>query len=179
MTHIHNAIQRSQTVTFGGACSPLSMWHESPFQVRGLYFSSIGQYLAWKKAQFTGGASIAEAIYDAETQEDAIAAKSRLTAVDSEKWMAIAPSVVTEALVCQLGQYPAAREFLLSTEDKLLVEVNPYDTFWASGLDAYDPRLTSLEPEDWPGQNAWGKILMTMRATIKECLPVAQPAAVA
>ena len=51
--------------------------------------------------------------------------------------------------------------YLLSTQDKYIVEANPNDTVWASGLKEDDKDITNISKHK--GQNLLGKILMKVR----------------
>ena len=49
--------------------------------------------------------------------------------------------------------------------DALLMEVNPKDVIWNSGLAEGDPRVH--KPDLWPGQNLMGQVLMSVRAELR------------
>jgi ribA/ribD-fused uncharacterized protein len=57
-------------------------------------------------------------------------------------------------------------DYLLSTDDALLVEASPYDKEWGIGLSKYE--AMKIDPSLWPGKNLLGKVLMRVRQTIKE-----------
>ena len=65
----------------------------------------------------------------------------------------------------KFGQNPELKEFLLSTDDAILVEASPYDTIWGIGMD----RETALNSkvEDWKGENLLGCALMEVRDWLK------------
>jgi N-glycosidase YbiA len=50
---------------------------------------------------------------------------------------------------------PAARDLLISTNDRPLVESSPYDYYWAAG-------------QDGTGQNRLGHLLMQVRAELTQ-----------
>ena len=50
-----------------------------------------------------------------------------------------------------LAQNAELRRYLLSTEDRILVEASPYDRVRGIGLSADDPRANN--PEQWQGSN--------------------------
>ena len=56
------------------------------------------------------------------------------------------------------------REYLLSTNDKVLVEASPTDCVWGIGLGKSNP--DALDPTKWRGENLLGFALMTAREVI-------------
>ncbi|MFN4150814.1 MAG: NADAR domain-containing protein [Candidatus Sericytochromatia bacterium] len=46
------------------------------------------------------------------------------------------------------------RKNLIETENKILVDVSPYDKIWGIGLDENNPKI--LEPNNWKGLNLLG-----------------------
>jgi len=67
-------------------------------------------------------------------------------------WDELREQVMLEALRLKFQQR-SARDLLLSTGDRLLVEASPYDYYWAAG-------------EDGSGLNRLGHLLMQVRAEI-------------
>ncbi|WP_444942547.1 NADAR domain-containing protein [Microbulbifer sp. ZKSA004] len=56
------------------------------------------------------------------------------------------------------------KQFLLNTEDRVLVEASPVDRIWGIGL-AQD-NSASENPNDWKGLNLLGFALMEVRARL-------------
>ena len=69
--------------------------------------------------------------------------------------------IVVEGNKAKFGQNPELKEYLLSTDDAILVEASPYDKIWGIGLD----RDTAIngKVEDWKGENLLGCALMEVR----------------
>lgn len=63
---------------------------------------------------------------------------------------------------------PKYRDYLIATEDLVLVECNPNDKIWGVGLEEDDPRAT--DPSKWNGRNLLGEVLMQIRNEIKQGL---------
>lgn len=72
-----------------------------------------------------------------------------------EDWDAVKDDIMREALRAKFLQHPDLRDILLSTGDAEIVEHTPNDNYWADGGDG-------------SGQNLLGKMLMEIRALIRE-----------
>lgn len=75
---------------------------------------------------------------------------------------------VMRELLAEKFANPGFRQFLLATESSMLVEVNPYDTYWGAGLSKKElQRLTSPK---FPGENWMGHLLMEIRGRICDAM---------
>jgi len=72
-------------------------------------------------------------------------------------WESMKDNVMRVALRAKFEQHPALKDLLLSTGDERLVEHTERDTYWADGGDG-------------SGKNMLGKLLMELRASLKEDL---------
>lgn len=163
-----NKPEGKDLVTFAGSLSVLAMWHSAPFQVGGHAFSSVGQFLAWSKAIALGEFMVADAIYEAETREEAQAYSRSLTECVADSWKSMRHALAAQGAYAKFSQNPVLGAKLLSTGDALLVEVSPFDTYWSSGMDAFDRRLEMTHPSQWPGENVWGGALTATRETLRQ-----------
>ncbi len=59
--------------------------------------------------------------------------------INVKAWMeSSAERVMLEGIKAKFGQNPHLRTYLLSTDEKVLVEANPRDTHWSCGLSNKD-----------------------------------------
>ena len=81
--------------------------------------------------------------------------------------MAQAEEVMTKANMAKYEQTTTARQALLETGQKTIVESSPNKT-WGSGLRLTDPN--ALDQENWPKDsiNLMGKILMNVRMNLEK-----------
>lgn len=63
--------------------------------------------------------------------------------------------------VLKFSQNKELKEFLLSTNDAVLVEASPYDKVWGVGLKRDDIKINN--PNKWQGENLLGFALMEVR----------------
>ena len=71
-------------------------------------------------------------------------------------------SIVLEANMAKFQQNAGLRKLLLSTGDALLAQHTYSDYVWGTGMGKFD-----LIPEQWPGKNLLGKILVKVRSNLK------------
>lgn len=74
--------------------------------------------------------------------------------------------IVVGGNFAKFSQNPALAEFLLGTNDKLLVEASPVDKIWGIGLGAGDE--AAQNPEKWRGLNLLGFALMEVRQRLRD-----------
>lgn len=71
---------------------------------------------------------------------------------------------VVKGNIAKFSQHQELCSFLLSTEQRVLVEASPYDCVWGIGLAAHDPR--AMDIAKWRGPNQLGVALMEVREHI-------------
>lgn len=64
----------------------------------------------------------------------------------------------------KFSQNPPLGDFLLATQNRVLVEASPHDRIWGIGLHRDDPR--AAEPARWLGENRLGFALMEVRSRL-------------
>ena len=69
--------------------------------------------------------------------------------------------VVVKGNIAKFSQNEKPLDFLLSTDDKILVEASPKDTVWGIGLD--ESSSEAIQPLKWIGENLLGFALMEVR----------------
>lgn len=74
--------------------------------------------------------------------------------------------IVVAGNYAKFSQNKELEEFLLQTNERVLVEASPYDAIWGIGMSA---TTTGLEnPATWKGQNLLGFALMEVRDRLQE-----------
>ena len=86
---------------------------------------------------------------------------------DNEVWTQHRFDIVVRGNQAKFGQNETLKSYLLSTNEKILVEASPTDTIWGIGLAETDQRV--YDPRQWRGSNLLGFALMQVRALLAEC----------
>lgn len=142
----------------------LSNWYLSPFEVGGIRFSSMEQYMMYEKAVTFGDLAVAKQIL-AEVDVAKIKAYGRQVANYEETvWNGIRQIVVYCGLLAKFSQNEDLREKLKATGSEILAECAVHDTIWGIGLSMCDP--DRLDIKKWRGQNLLGFALMQVRGKI-------------
>lgn len=145
-----------------GYLSPL---YPASFDAEGETFCCAMQYYVYRKACMFGDATAADAILT-ETDPTRFAelgktVKGTVRAV----WNAVRMQCMTDALLLAFSQNEEIGRLLLSTGDALIVDCDPFDTVWGSGMLSVLPGAD--DPEKWKGENLLGFSLMIVREKLQ------------
>lgn len=148
----------------GSGC--LSQWWPAPFTIDGLVFATAEHYMMWRKAALFCDEQVAGQILTAARPDRAKALGRQVRGFDQATWEAHRFGIVVDASTAKFGQNPELREYLLATDDKVLVEASPRDRVWGIGLAAGNER--AQDPASWRGLNLLGFALMHARSALGE-----------
>lgn len=84
---------------------------------------------------------------------------------DPDIWNEHKYGIVKKGNFLKFSQNERFKEFLLSTDNKILVEASPYDTIWGIGMLETDPNAKN--PAQWNGENLLGFALMEVRDELR------------
>lgn len=143
----------------------LSNWYLSDFTVGGLTFSSMEQYMMYKKAEVFGDTGMMTAIRQTDDVGKIKAFGRMVKPFDTIVWNGLRQIIVYEGLVAKYSQNEQLRQKLLQTGDRLLVECAVQDKIWANGLSMKDDRRFDMT--QWTGQNLLGFATMMVREKLK------------
>ena len=139
----------------------LSNWYPTVFVLEGVTFSSMEQYMMYRKAVCFGDEKVAAQILTTEDVAE-IKALGRLVAgYDESLWNGVRQIVVYEGLLAKFSQNPDLRKQLKETGSAVLAECAVKDWIWGIGLSMHDP--DRLDLGKWQGQNLLGYTLMMVR----------------
>ncbi len=139
----------------------LSNWYPSKFTVNDVDFSSMEQYMMYKKAVCFGDKDMADKILATDAVAE-IKAFGRLVAKYNESyWNGVRQIVVFEGLTAKFSQNEDLKAKLKATENSILAECAVRDRIWGIGLSMNDP--DRLKIDKWEGQNLLGYALMMVR----------------
>ena len=144
----------------------LSNWYPSAFEVDGMEFSCMEQYLMFRKCLFSGDVITAEDILA--TDDPAEQKKLGRGAEDYNDtvWSGIRQSVAMRGLLAKFSQNKTLKQQLLDTEEAVLVECAAGDMVWACGIAMDSADKTDISK--WKGSSILGFALMEVRSMLME-----------
>lgn len=142
----------------------LSNWYPSQFHINGIQFSSMEQYMMYKKAICFKDNDIAKRILNTTDVAKIKALGRQVKNYNDSYWSGIRQIIVFEGLLAKFTQNEELKRRLVSTEDNILAECAVRDKIWGIGLSMKAPER--FEPEKWRGQNLLGYTLMMVRENL-------------
>ena len=139
----------------------LSNWYPSHFIVNGIQFSSMEQFMMYRKAIYFGDETVALQILSTSNVADIKSLGRQVINYDESLWNGIRQIVVYEGLLAKFSQNKDLKIKLKSTGNAILAECAVKDCIWGIGLSMKDPnRFNKVK---WKGQNLLGYTLMMVR----------------
>ena len=142
----------------------LSNWYLSDFQVGGIDFTSMEQFMMYQKADCFHDEAIADQILKTSDVAKIKELGRQVSGYDDQIWSGIRQIVVYEGLKKKFSQNAELKDQLKSTGDAVLAECAVKDRIWGIGLSMSDPKR--LDMTKWRGQNLLGYTLMMVRRRI-------------
>jgi len=146
--------------------SCFSQWWMEEFKVKGIIYKTAEHWMMARKAELFQDMEICEKIIHAKTPGEAKDLGRMVAGFNQEKWEEARFEIVVEGNYHKFSQHPKLKEFLLRTQDRILVEASPVDTIWGVGLTKDSDKITN--PEEWRGLNLLGFALMEVRDKFNE-----------
>ena len=139
----------------------LSNWYHSDFMVDGMKFSSMEQFMMYRKAVCFHDNLIAKQILETENVAAIKALGREVSNYDDHVWNGVRQITVYEGLLAKFSQNDDLKKKLKSTGTAILAECAVRDRIWGIGLSMHDPRR--MNPKQWNGKNLLGYTLMMVR----------------
>lgn len=143
----------------------LSNWYLRKFSVDGIVFSSMEQYMMYKKAVVFNDSLIAEEIMKSDDVALIKALGRKVAGYNDSVWNGIRQVIIYKGLIEKFRQNEELKDELLATDDCILAECAVKDTIWGIGLSMNDERRN--DPGAWKGQNLLGYTLMLVRDELR------------
>lgn len=141
--------------------SCLSQWYPASFQVHGERFPTAEHWMMASKASLFGDQEMRARILASRSPGEAKKLGRKVRRFDEAVWDDRSFDIVVEGNVHKFGQNAHLRSFLLTTNNRVLVEASPRDYIWGIGMAQDHPHATN--PEMWLGENKLGFALMIAR----------------
>ena len=142
----------------------LSNWYPAAFTKDGITFSTMEQYMMYRKAVCFGDVKVAEQIFATEDVAEIKALGRLVSGYDESLWNGVRQIVVYEGLLAKFSQNSELMEQLKATGSAVLAECAVKDRIWGIGLSMHDPNR--LDRAKWQGQNLLGYALMMVRGRL-------------
>lgn len=139
----------------------LSNWYHSDFMVDGMKFSSMEQFMMYRKAVCFHDNLIAKQILETEDVAAIKALGREVSNYDDHVWNGVRQITVYEGLLAKFSQNDDLKKKLKSTGTAILAECAVRDRIWGIGLSMHDPRR--MNPKQWNEKNLLGYTLMMVR----------------
>lgn len=143
----------------------LSNWYPSPFDLDGIHFTSVEQYIMYSKCKLFGDEDSASAVMATDDVEKQQTIGRKATGYIGSVWAGARQMVAFRGLMAKFSQNEDLKKQLLDTEDAYLVECARSDKVWACGISLYDDKR--FDASNWDGQNILGFALMEVRNQIQ------------
>ena len=154
----------------------LSQWYDSTFTVDGVEYSHAEMFMMAEKCKLMGDEETRQQILQCRDDPSKQQKLGRTVANwDEDLWLANREEVSYQANLAKFSQNSDLKNFLMQTDDAVLVEASPNDRVWGIGMKRTDYNATN--EREWRGQNLLGKCLMRARETIRQEEEKAQAAA--
>ena len=142
----------------------LSNWFPSPFDLDGQHFTSVEQYIMYRKCLTFGDGISADAVLKTDdTARQQQIGRNAAGYIDSV-WAGMRQTVAIKGLLAKFSQNEALKQKLLNTSDAVLVECAGSDKVWACGIRLNDAHRR--DAANWTGQNILGFALMEVRSML-------------
>ena len=141
--------------------SCMSQWWLSKFKEDGHLYHTAEHYMMAHKAKLFGDKEIMNEIISNSNPKEVKALGRKVSNFEQDKWEAHKYAIVLQGNILKFSQNRDLADFLLSTEDKVIVEASPVDRIWGIGMAENHP--DAYNPSKWKGPNLLGFALMETR----------------
>ena len=143
-----------------------SNMHDAPFQVDGVTYPTVEHYFQWMKAKTFGDVEMETKIMKTKSAKSVKTYGKKVKDFKDEEWAGKKDEIMKTAVRAKFIQHPDLRTKLLDTNDRIIGEADPRDKYWGIGTSAGTSK--AMKPEQWPGKNVLGKILMEVRSSLRD-----------
>ena len=139
----------------------LSNWYPSNFIVNDVNFSSMEQFMMYRKAICFCDEVVAAQILSKNDVAEIKSLGRQVSNYDENMWNGIRQIVVYEGLLAKFSQNEDLKTKLKATGDAVLAECAVKDCIWGIGLSIKD--FARFDKTRWKGQNLLGYTLIIVR----------------
>lgn len=168
LRQMYNRGEKLEFEFFFRSDNPFSQWYLSNFEIDGVKYSCMEQYMMAEKARLFKDYDIEKEIMKATIQKDMKGLGRLVKGFDNDIWDKHKVGIIIKGNLAKFSQNKVLLKKLLSTGSKILVEASPWDKIWGIGLSA--DNISNKNPNSWRGKNLLGFALMEVRKELKGLL---------
>ena len=142
----------------------LSNWYLCKFTIDEVNFSSMEQYMMYKKALCFKDMEIANKILATEDVSKIKTLGRLVTNYNENYWNGVRQIIIYNGLLAKFSQNEDLKEKLKATGNAIIAECAVQDKIWGIGLSIKDSKRVDMD--QWKGQNLLGYALMMVRESL-------------
>jgi ribA/ribD-fused uncharacterized protein len=150
--------------TIGKVC--FSQWFECPFTVDNIIYKTSEHWMMAQKALLFNDRNNFDKIIICNKPGEAKELGRQVLGYDDQIWNDKKFDIVKLGNIHKFNQNPDLAEYLLKTDNRVLVEASPVDTIWGIGLSQDSADIDNIYA--WRGQNLLGFVLMEVRDFLRD-----------
>jgi ribA/ribD-fused uncharacterized protein len=156
--------QPSKEGTITKTC--FSQWWLSYFTVEGVTYKTAEHWMMAKKAELFQDVEILEKIIACNSPAEAKKLGRLVKNYNDVIWLENRFEIVKSGNFHKFNQDEKLKEFLLNTNDRVIVEASPVDPIWGIGMASDHKDINNVEK--WKGLNLLGFALMEVRDELRK-----------
>ena len=141
-----------------------SQWYPYTFIIDNVTYHTTEQYMMVQKALLFNDTEIHTKLLEAIHPKQFKELGRKIRNFNEDIWVAHRYNIVLTGNIAKFSQNQDLKNFLLTTNKRVLVEASPHDQIWGIGLSADTPNVEN--PNNWKGLNLLGFALMEVRDII-------------
>ena len=161
---VDSTTETDSQIRFYGKNSCFSNFYRSPFVMRGIRFSCVEQAFQYGRACMANDYYTANQILS-EPNPVVMKRLGKRFKAQSDDVLDKERAIMAEAVELKFRADDSLNAKLLATHPKRILECNPYDKYYSTGLQSNNDQLDQL---NFPGKNHLGLILESVRDKLKK-----------
>lgn len=138
-----------------------SQWFDCPFVVNDIVYKTTEHWMMARKALLFDDLTAFDKIINCDKPSEAKELGRQVIGYEEQIWNDHKFEIVKVGNIHKFNQHPQFADYLLKTENKILVEASPVDIIWGIGLSQNSKDIENIYA--WRGENLLGFVLMETR----------------
>ncbi|MEM9720368.1 MAG: NADAR family protein, partial [Bacteroidota bacterium] len=140
-------------------------WAGNAFKEGAIIYPTAEHYMMAGKAKLFDDQEMFSKIIQSHSPGEAKKLGRQVRNFDPSTWESKRCEIVVRGNYLKFSQHKPLQEFLLNTNNRIIVEASPVDKIWGIGMDPNHPHVEN--PRNWLGENLLGFCLMETRELLK------------